>query len=72
MGHNPTETEIKRLVKTENESDRLSFETFLPILQSVASKKDPDTADEFIEGLKLFDKVLLGIIKTDYFNFTWT
>ena len=58
LGQNPTEAEVKRLVQTQKASDRVSFETFLPILQAVSSKKITDTADDFVEGLRHFDKVL--------------
>ena len=57
LGQNPTEAEVKRLVQTQKASDRVSFETFLPILQAVSSKKITDTADDFVEGLRHFDKV---------------
>ena len=60
LGQNPTEAEVKRLVQTQKASDRVSFETFLPILQAVSSKKITDTADDFVEGLRHFDKVLLN------------
>jgi len=59
LGQNPTEAEVKRLVQTstpQKASDRVSFETFLPILQAVSSKKITDTADDFVEGLRHFDK----------------
>ena len=59
LGQNPTEAEVKRLVQTQKASDRVSFETFLPILQAVSSKKITDTADDFVEGLRHFDKVYI-------------
>ena len=59
LGQNPTEAEVKRLVQTQKASDRVSFETFLPILQAVSSKKITDTADDFVEGLRHFDKVYM-------------
>ena len=62
LGQNPTEAEVKRLVQTQKASDRVSFETFLPILQAVSSKKITDTADDFVEGLRHFDKVSLSKI----------
>ena len=78
MGQNPTEAEVKRLVQTQKASDRVSFETFLPILQAVSSKKITDTADDFVEGLRHFDKVHLIIlnaniifqIKITFYSFT--
>ena len=33
LGQNPTESEVKKLVHEHRADDRVSFETFLPILQ---------------------------------------
>lgn len=35
----------------------MTFEMFLPMLQDVSSKPIRDTVDDFVEGLKHFDKV---------------
>ena len=68
LGQNPTEAEVKRLVQTQKASDRVSFETFLPILQAVSSKKITDTADDFVEGLRHFDKVHNRHLRIDRFS----
>lgn len=57
MGQNPTEAEVKRLVQTSKTESRVSFETFLPILHAVSQKKMTDTVEDFVEGLRHFDKV---------------
>ena len=97
LGQNPTEADVKRLVQQTNKNTdgRVSFETFLPILQQVridlfdssvleririvikvlqfcreplkksllffsfqvSQKKMTDTVDDFVEGLRHFDKV---------------
>lgn len=44
-------------IQVQKKDDRISFEEFLPIFQAVSSKKITDTADDFIEGLRHFDKV---------------
>merc|ERR1712001_410253 len=63
LGQNPTEAEVKRLVQDQHKSDaRISFETFLPILQTVSSKKITDTVEDFVEGLRHFDKDGNGFI----------
>lgn len=38
-------------------ADRISFETFLPILQAVSQKQITDTVEDFVEGMRHFDKV---------------
>ena len=45
LGQNPTESEVKKLVNEHRADDRVTFETFLPIMQVnnfiiVASIKD--------------------------------
>ena len=37
----------------------MTFEQFLPMLQTVSGKKITDTTDDFVEGLRHFDKVKL-------------
>ena len=56
LGQNPTEAEVKRLIQSQKNDGRVSFETFLPILQQVSQKKMTDTVDDFVEGLRHFDK----------------
>jgi len=74
LGQNPTESEVKRLVQSQpppttngnapSTAPRISFETFLPILQAVSSKPIKDTADDFVEGLRHFDKDGNGFISS--------
>jgi hypothetical protein len=35
----------------------VTFEQFLPMLQAVSGKPITDTVDDFVEGLRHFDKV---------------
>lgn len=41
---------------------RISFEDFLPIYQSVNKNKENHTLEEFVEGLSHFDKEGNGLI----------
>jgi len=66
LGTNPTEGEVKKLVQScgsaHGPDSRVTFETFLPLLQDVSSKPIRDTVDDFVEGLKHFDKEGNGLI----------
>nr|XP_038935933.1 myosin light chain 6B isoform X3 [Rattus norvegicus]XP_038935934.1 myosin light chain 6B isoform X3 [Rattus norvegicus] len=42
--------------KTELKSRRVDFETFLPMLQAVAKHRDQGTYEDYLEGLRVFDK----------------
>lgn len=64
LGQNPTESEVRRLVQDQRNDGRISFETFLPILQAVSSKPIKDTVDDFVEGLRHFDKDGNGFISS--------
>jgi len=59
LGQNPTESEVKKLVQSTCQGKvdaRVTFEQFLPMLQTVSSKQITDTVDDFVEGLRHFDK----------------
>ena len=43
---------------------RVNFEGFLPLFLSCQKKKDEGTMDDFIEGLKVFDKDGNGFINS--------
>jgi len=77
LGTNPTEGEVKKLITStctkisqpmtvhcqeKGPDARVTFETFLPMLQDVSSKPIRDTVDDFVEGLKHFDKEGNGLI----------
>ena len=56
LGQNPTESEVKKLVHEHRADERVTFEVFLPILQAICSRRSSDTTEDFVEGLRHFDK----------------
>ena len=56
LGQNPTESEVKKLVHEHQAAERVTFEVFLPILQAICSRRSSDTTEDFVEGLRHFDK----------------
>jgi myosin light chain 6 len=63
LGQNPTEAEVKKSVSCLKE-ERMSFDVFLPILQTIARNRSTDSAEDFIEGLRHFDKDGSGFISS--------
>ncbi|CAJ0939595.1 unnamed protein product [Ranitomeya imitator] len=60
LGQNPTNAEVLKVLgnpkSEELNSKTLGFDQFLPMMQTIAKNKDQGTTDDFIEGLKVFDK----------------
>lgn len=56
LGLNPTEAQIKGTIQNLK-TDRISFEEFLPLYDSLAKKKDTSmTEEQLIEGISWNDK----------------
>lgn len=55
---------MKKCTQQLKADDRISFEVFLPIYQAISKARSGDTADDFIEGLRHFDKDASGYIST--------
>jgi len=56
LGQNPTESDVKKLTQNHRQDERISYEVFLPMYSSISKNKNTDTAEDFIEGLRHFDK----------------
>ncbi|KAL1463260.1 hypothetical protein WDU94_015027 [Cyamophila willieti] len=64
LGQNPTECDVKKYSQQHKSDERISFEVFLPIYQAISKGRSADTADDFIEGLRHFDKDGNGFISS--------
>jgi myosin light chain 6 len=64
LGQNPTEGDVKKLTHQHKPDERISFETFLPIYSTISKNRSHDTAEDFIEGLRHFDKDGNGYISS--------
>jgi len=62
MGQNPTEADIAKCVESLDPKDRINWEVFLPILQSVMKSNKGYTFDDIAEGLRHFDADGSGFI----------
>ncbi|XP_067385933.1 LOW QUALITY PROTEIN: myosin light polypeptide 6-like [Emydura macquarii macquarii] len=60
LGQNPTNAEVMKVLgRPQNEEmnmKTLSFEQFLPMMQTVAKNKDQGSFEDYVEGLRVFDK----------------
>ncbi|XP_078518455.1 myosin light polypeptide 6-like [Lissotriton helveticus] len=60
LGQNPTNAEVLKVLgnpkSQELNTKMLGFDEFLPMLLTITKNKDQGTYDDFVEGLRVFDK----------------
>ncbi|XP_043823250.1 myosin light polypeptide 6-like [Dromiciops gliroides] len=60
LGQDPTNAEVLKLLgnpkRDEIDVQVLDFEHFLPMLQTVAKNKEQGAYEDYVEGLRVFDK----------------
>ncbi|XP_056436010.1 myosin light chain 1, skeletal muscle isoform [Gadus chalcogrammus] len=60
LGQNPTNKEVKAILGNPSDEDmnskRVDFEGFLPMMQTIVNSPNKGTLDDYVEGLRVFDK----------------
>ncbi|XP_005874245.1 myosin light chain 1/3, skeletal muscle isoform isoform X2 [Myotis yumanensis] len=60
LGTNPTNAEVKKVLGNPTNEEmnvkKIEFEQFLPMMQAISNNKEQGTYEDFVEGLRVFDK----------------
>ncbi|XP_062258619.1 myosin light chain 1, skeletal muscle isoform [Platichthys flesus] len=60
LGQNPTNKEVNKLLGNPSADDlvnkRVDFESFLPMLQTIINSPNKAQFEDYVEGLRVFDK----------------
>uniref|UniRef100_A0A8D0CJA5 Myosin light chain 6B n=1 Tax=Scleropages formosus TaxID=113540 RepID=A0A8D0CJA5_SCLFO len=60
LGQNPINADVLKVLGNPKSDDMnmkmLDFEQFLPMFQTIAKNKDHGTLEDYVEGLRVFDK----------------
>ncbi|XP_061547460.1 myosin light chain 1, skeletal muscle isoform [Phycodurus eques] len=60
LGQNPTNKDVNKMLGTPSAEDmankRVTFEAFLPMLQTVINSPNKAGYEDYVEGLRVFDK----------------
>lgn len=66
LGQNPTNTEVAKVLGNPTAEElnvkRLTFDEFLPMFQSISKSAEQGSYEDFVEGLRVFDKDGNGLI----------
>ncbi|XP_062907573.1 myosin light chain 3, skeletal muscle isoform-like isoform X2 [Mobula hypostoma] len=66
LGQNPTNAEVKKILNNPSAEEltgkAIDFDQFLPMLQAMANHKDQGSYEDFVEGLRVFDKESNGTV----------
>ena len=68
LGQNPTEADVQKCCNELKPEDRITFDEFLPILQTVSKCKSNNTADDYVDGLRNHDADGSGVINATVFR----